>query len=573
MTKRIWWKEAIVYQIWPASYKDSNGDGVGDIPGIISTLDYIKDLGVDVIWLSPMYESPQDDMGYDISDYEKVYSKYGTLEDLDNLIEQTHKRGMKLILDLVINHTSSEHAWFKESRSSKTNPKRDWYIWKPPVFDKDGNRHPPNNWGSYFSGSTWTYDELTGEYYLHLFASSQPDLNWENVDTRDAIYKSAVEFWLKRGVDGFRIDTAGMYSKVLSFENAPITFPESEFQPCKMFHQHGPRIHEFHKELYDKIISKYDVMTVGEVGHSTREQSLKYVSEEEKEMNMMFLFDVVEVGTDPSDRFRCKDFNLVEFKKAIQSQGEFIEGTDAWSTVFIENHDQPRSISRFGNDSPEFRVQSGKALALLQATLTGTEFIYQGQEIGMTNLPRSWDISEYLDINSVNYYRHFKEKYGKDADFKEKSNKLMDSINLFARDNARSPVQWTAGKEAGFTTGKPWTRVNDNYKEINVESQVNDKNSLFTFWKNVLKIRKEYKDLFIYGSFKILDTENKQVFTFLKTDQNNKSAYVAINFSTETAPFKKLVDGEFSLLYSNVPKAEAKEGILTPYEARLYLLS
>ncbi|EAZ63205.2 alpha-D-glucosidase (maltase) (alpha-amylase) (MALT) (MAZS) [Scheffersomyces stipitis CBS 6054] len=573
MTKRIWWKEATVYQIWPASYKDSNGDGVGDIPGIISTLDYIKDLGVDVIWLSPMYESPQDDMGYDISDYEKVYSKYGTLEDLDNLIEQTHKRGMKLILDLVINHTSSEHAWFKESRSSKTNPKRDWYIWKPPVFDKDGNRHPPNNWGSYFSGSTWTYDELTGEYYLHLFASSQPDLNWENVDTRDAIYKSAVEFWLKRGVDGFRIDTAGMYSKVLSFENAPITFPESEFQPCKMFHQHGPRIHEFHKELYDKIISKYDVMTVGEVGHSTREQSLKYVSEEEKEMNMMFLFDVVEVGTDPSDRFRCKDFNLVEFKKAIQSQGEFIEGTDAWSTVFIENHDQPRSISRFGNDSPEFRVQSGKALALLQATLTGTEFIYQGQEIGMTNLPRSWDISEYLDINSVNYYRHFKEKYGKDADFKEKSNKLMDSINLFARDNARSPVQWTAGKEAGFTTGKPWTRVNDNYKEINVESQVNDKNSLFTFWKNILKIRKEYKDLFIYGSFKILDTENKQVFTFLKTDQNNKSAYVAINFSTEKAPFKKLVDGEFNLLYSNVPKAEAKEGILTPYEARVYLLS
>lgn len=573
MTKRIWWKEATVYQIWPASYKDSNGDGVGDIPGIISTLDYIKDLGVDVIWLSPMYESPQDDMGYDISDYEKVYSKYGTLEDLDNLIEQTHKRGMKLILDLVINHTSSEHAWFKESRSSKTNPKRDWYIWKPPVFDKDGNRHPPNNWGSYFSGSTWTYDELTGEYYLHLFASSQPDLNWENVDTRDAIYKSAVEFWLKRGVDGFRIDTAGMYSKVLSFENAPITFPELEFQPCKMFHQHGPRIHEFHKELYDKIISKYDVMTVGEVGHSTREQSLKYVSEEEKEMNMMFLFDVVEVGTDPSDRFRCKDFNLVEFKKAIQSQGEFIEGTDAWSTVFIENHDQPRSISRFGNDSPEFRVQSGKALALLQATLTGTEFIYQGQEIGMTNLPRSWDISEYLDINSVNYYRHFKEKYGKDADFKEKLNKLMDSINLFARDNARSPVQWTAGKEAGFTTGKPWTRVNDNYKEINVESQVNDKNSLFTFWKNILKIRKEYKDLFIYGSFKILDTENKQVFTFLKTDQNNKSAYVAINFSTEKAPFKKLVDGEFNLLYSNVPKAEAKEGILTPYEARVYLLS
>ncbi|KAL6449652.1 MAL2 Alpha-glucosidase [Candida maltosa Xu316] len=526
-----WWKEAIVYQIWPASYKDSNDDGVGDIPGIISTLDYLKDLGTDVVWLSPMYDSPQDDMGYDISDYENVYPKYGTLDNMQELINGCHKRGMKLILDLVINHTSDQHEWFKESRSSKDNPKRDWYIWKPPKIDADGKRHPPNNWGSYFSGSTWKYDELTGEYYLHLFAESQPDLNWENKECREAIYKSALKFWLEKGVDGFRIDTAGMYSKHQDFKDAPVVLPDVEFQPCKIYHQHGPRIHEFHKEIAE-IMAPYDTMTVGEVGHSTKDQSLKYVSAEAKEMNMMFLFDAVEIGSDPRDRFRYHGFDLVDFKKAIKSQGEFIEGTDAWSTVFLENHDQPRSISRFGNDSPEYRVASGKTLAMLQCCLTGTEFIYQGQEIGMINVPKTWDIKEYLDINTINYYNQFK-----DTASKEKLDQLLVNINLLARDNARTPVQWTDQENAGFSGRKPWMKTNDSYKEINVAKELENKDSLLNFWKQMIKIRKEYKDLFVYGGFEILDIEDPKLFKFVKTGDNNRKALVVLNFSTDEVAF------------------------------------
>ncbi|EGW33677.1 uncharacterized protein SPAPADRAFT_59047 [Spathaspora passalidarum NRRL Y-27907] len=560
-----WWKEATVYQIWPASYKDSNNDGIGDIPGIISTLDYLSDLGIDVIWLSPMYDSPQDDMGYDISNYENVYPKYGTLKDMDELISQCHSRGMKLILDLVINHTSVDHPWFKESRSSKTNPKRDWYIWKPPRYDEHGNRHPPNNWSSYFSGSAWKYDETTDEYYLHLFAESQPDLNWENDDTRRSIHASAVEFWLKRGVDGFRIDTAGMYSKHQHFKDAPITYPESEFQPCKIYHQHGPRIHEFHKKLAE-LMSPYDVMTVGEVGHSTREESLKYVSEQQKEMNMMFLFDVVEVGSDPADRFRYKGFNLLDFKKAIKSQGEFIEGTDAWSTVFIENHDFPRSITRFGNDSPEYREISGKALALLQCCLTGTEFIFQGQEIGMVNVPRDWKIDDYLDINTLNYYKQFKSKNPNACE--DQVNDLMTKINYLARDNARTPVQWDDSPYAGFSQVKPWMRVNDNYPEVNVKSQLKDKNSLLLFWREMLKLRKKYKDIFIYGHFEIVDWENPKVFTFIKTGET-QSAYVVINFSTDNAPFT-LPNKDNRLLISNKETSSDK---LTPYEGRIYIFN
>lgn len=574
--KAIWWKNATVYQIWPASYKDSNGDGVGDIPGIISTLDYIKSIGVDVVWLSPMFDSPQDDMGYDISNYEGVYPKYGTLEDMDNLLKQVHDRGMKLILDLVINHTSSEHDWFKESRSSKTNPKRDWYIWKKPKYDAEGNRQPPNNWGSYFSGSAWKYDETTDEYYLHLFAESQPDLNWENEETRHAIYNSALKFWFDKGVDGFRIDTAGMYSKVQSFPDAPIVFPDVEFQPCKEFHQSGPRIHEFHKEMFQTVTSKYDAMTVGEVGHSTREDSLKYVSASEKEMNMMFLFDTVEVGSDIGDRFRYQGFELPELKDAIIRQSEFTVGTDAWSTVFIENHDQPRCISRFGNPSKQWRVPSGKALAALQSTLTGTLFIYQGQEIGMINLPKEWDISEYLDINTINYFKAWSEKNKPtDEGYQKNLDVLLANINLLARDNARSPVQWDDSEYAGFSTGKPWTRVNDNYKEINVASQVNDPNSLLNFWKKMLSVRKEYSPALIYGNLEVIDKESKENFSYYKVNGDNK-AFVTINFtespievkSTSSDTFKSVVCSGDSQEESLEPKGTVSLG---PWEAKVFV--
>ncbi|EGW34728.1 alpha-glucosidase maltase [Spathaspora passalidarum NRRL Y-27907] len=564
-----WWKDSTIYQIWPASYKDSNGDGVGDIPGIISTLDYLKDLGVDIIWLSPMYDSPQDDMGYDISDYQNIYPKYGTLEDMQNLIDGCHERDMKIICDLVINHTSSQHAWFKESRSSKTNAKRDWYIWKKPRYDESGNRLPPNNWMSHFSGSAWEFDELTQEYYLKLFAISQPDLNWENKEVRDAIYDTALKFWFDRGVDGFRIDTAGMYSKDQAFPDAPIVFPDQYYQPSGLYTNNGPRIHEFHKEMYKKVTSKYDVMTVGEVGHCSREQALKYVSASEKEMNMMFLFDVVEVGCSTGDRFRYKGWELKDFKKAVENQCQFIEGTDAWSTVFIENHDQARSVSRFGN--PQYREKSAKLLSLLQASLTGTLFIYQGQEIGMTNLPASWSIDEYKDINTINYYKQFVEKYGKDADFDIKEKKLMNIISQVARDHARSPVQWDSTAYGGFSTGKPWTRVNDNFKEINVKSQLNDSNSVLNFWRESLKVRKEYKDLFIHGEFKILDFDNTKSFTFIKeSHKDSQKAYVVLNFSTDSVEFSKLIDGSYKLVHSNVE--DVKEDVLSPYEGRIYIV-
>lgn len=558
-----WWKEASIYQIWPASYKDSNGDGIGDIPGILLTLDYVKNLGVDIIWLSPMYDSPQDDMGYDISNYETVYSKYGTMEDMDKLIEEVHGRGMRLILDLVVNHTSSEHQWFKESRSSKSDPKRDWYIWKPPKYDAEGNRHPPNNWLSVFSGSAWTYDEDTNEYYLHLFAESQPDLNWENEDARRAIYDSALLFWLKKGIDGFRIDVAGLYSKDQAFPDAPIIIPDLQWQPFDEFCLPGPRIHEFHKEMFERTNSKYDVMTVGEIGNTTRENALKYVSAKEKEMNMMFLFDVVQVGSDRKNRYEIVDWKLSDFKQAVRNMSSFAEGTDAWSTVFLENHDQPRSISRFGNDLAQWRFKSGKLLAMLLTSLSGTLFIYQGQELGMTNVPRSWDIGEYLDISTVNYYQLYREINGdKDLDT------VMDGINLLARDHARTPVQWDSSEYAGFSTGKPWMRVNDNYKEVNAALQVHDENSLFNFWRRALEVRKKYKDVLIYGDLDILDFGNQELFSYTKK-RDGQMAYVVLNFTNQTQKFEKLVNGDFELVMSNEESISQDE--LTPYEGRIYV--
>ena len=569
-----WWKDATIYQIWPASYKDSNGDGIGDIPGIISELDYIKDLGVDIIWLSPMYKSPMEDMGYDISDYEDINPDFGTLQDMQNLIDGCHERGMKIICDLVINHTSADHEWFKESRSSLDNPKRDWYIWKRPKYDAAGNRHPPNNWQSYFSGSAWEYDEPTGEYYLRLFAKGQPDLNWENEECRKAIYDSAIRFWLNRGVDGFRIDVAGFYSKEQSFTDAPITYVDQLHQPSKELTSNGPRIHEFHQEMNKEIWSKYDIMTVGEMCHWTKQEALKYVSASRNEMNMMFIFDVVELGTENSDRFRYFGWNLIDFKNAVKSQSDFIKGTDAWSTVFIENHDQPRSITRFGNDK-KYHTKSGKLIAMLQTTLTGTLFIYQGQEIGMTNLPRSWSIEEYKDVYTTNYYNEFKKKYGDDADFKQKEKQLMDVINMVARDHSRSPVQWNASANAGFTSGKPWMKVNDNYTDINVKEQQHNPNSLLKFYQKMLKLRKEYKDLFIYGSFEILDYNNDKSFTFIKEIMDAKSpkAYVVLNFSNDVVPFERLIEGEFELVASNLDSAtEFEESILSPYEGRVYIV-
>lgn len=568
MSKDIWWKNASIYQVWPASFKDSNGDGIGDIPGVVEKLDYIKQLGIDVLWLSPMFDSPQDDMGYDVSDYQAVYSKYGTIEDMEKLITGCHDRGMKCILDLVVNHTSSEHAWFKESRSSKDSPKRDWYIWKKPRFDEQGNPQPPNNWKSCFSGPAWDYDEATGEYYLHLFAKTQPDLNWENPDVRKAIHDDVMKFWYDKGVDGFRVDTAGLYSKPKEFADAPIVIPGEYLQPPYKIVVNGPRIHEYHKEM-NKITSSYGGMTVGEVGHCAREEALKYVSAKENELNMLFMFDLVTLGSENA-RFENIPFTLKDVKQRIQNQCDFTKGTDAWSTVFIENHDSPRSVHRFGSTKSLSDIfKSSKLIAMLQTTLSGTIFIYQGQEIAMTNLPRSWDISEFKDIESINAYDEFLETHGITAD-DPKVEEFLDALGELARDHARSPVQWLGNQNAGFSTGDPWMKVHDNYKEINVEAQLNDPESVFNFYKKSLDIRKEYRDLFIHGDFEILDFDNEKTFTYVKTSKDDaRKLYCVFNFSDDEMEFKPLIDGSFTVVNSNV--TNNKES-LSPWEGRVYIV-
>ncbi|KAJ5567200.1 Glycoside hydrolase superfamily [Penicillium sp. DV-2018c] len=569
-----WWKNSIIYQIYPASFKDSNGDGIGDIPGIISSLDYITSLGVDVIWLCPMYDSPQVDMGYDISDYQSVYGPYGTVQDMERLIDECHRRGLRIILDLVVNHTSDQHKWFQESRSSKTNPKRDWYIWKPAKYDANGNRQPPNNWRSIFGGSAWEWDEPTQEYYLHLFCVEQPDVNWENAETRQAIYDCAMEFWLQKGVDGFRVDTVNMYSKHPEYADAPILDPKSETQPAFSMFCNGPRIHEYLSEM-NEVLSKYDAMTVGELPNThTLEGVLRYVSAAEKQLSMVFQFDLVDLGQGKDYKFLTTNpgWTLGELKTAVKNTQDIIRGTDAWTTVFMENHDQGRSVSRFGSDkTPEWRVRSAKMLAMMQSTLSGTQYIYQGQEIGMVNAPREWSIDEYKDIDSSNYYRMMSKMTNNDPVALETA---MDALQRLARDHSRLPMQWSDEPYGGFSpatsAAKPWMRPHDKYPEINVKLQEKDPNSVLSFWKKMAELRKQYADLLVFGDFDILDESNESVFTYTKTSQD-RTVLVVLNFSDRSQKFEKsgILKTDSKLLASNVDDIQED---LQAFEGRVILV-
>ncbi|KAK2008137.1 alpha amylase [Colletotrichum eremochloae] len=571
---RAWWKDGVIYQIYPASFKDANGDGLGDVPGIISKVDYLKELGVDIVWVSPMYASPQIDMGYDISDYQDVHRPYGTVRDMEVLIEECHKRGMKLILDLVVNHTSDQHKWFQESRSSKENPKRNWYIWKPPRYAEDGTRLPPTNWRSHFSGSTWEWDEATGEYYLHLFAKEQPDLNWENEETREAIYDNAMRFWLDKGVDGFRIDTVNMYSKGVEFKDAPIMNKNTYEQPAYMIYCNGPRIHEFLREMNAKVLNHYDTVTVGELPHTPDPQHvLKYISASDRQLDMVFQFDIVDLGQGIGYKYQTREWKLPELKRIVAKWQQFIEGTDGWTTAFCENHDQGRSVSRYGNDSPQWRETSAKMLALMMCSQTGTLFVYQGQEIGMTNISRSWGIEDYKDIEALNYYNDIKREHGEG----EVLNRVMDSINLVGRDNARIPMQWDASPFAGFTDSKDgaWMRVHDEYADINVAKQEAEPGSVLNFWREMLRLRKEEGELLTHGAFELFDEENEQTFVYKKT-RGGKSAVVALNFTSEEQEVR--IPGEGLRIrvgnYGDVKERVAAEGqksVLRPWEGRLYL--
>ncbi|KAK1772028.1 glycoside hydrolase superfamily [Phialemonium atrogriseum] len=585
--KEPWWKDATFYQVYPASFKDSNGDGWGDLQGVLSEIDYLHDLGVDVVWLSPIFESPQKDMGYDVSDYQKVYAPYGTVEDVDSLIRACHDRGMKLILDLVVNHTSVEHEWFKESRSSKTNPKRDWYIWKPARYDADGNRMPPTNWRGYFACPTWTWDEHTQEYYLHLYDPDQPDLNWETKECREAIYENTMRFWLDRGVDGFRIDTVNKYSKRTEYVDAPVTDPTSPDQPAPEMWCNGPRIHEFIREMRAKALAPYGAVSVGELSNTPlTSQVLPYVSAAAEQLDMVFEFSMIRLGTGGGfgAKYIYHPFPLSTLKAVVAKWQTFIEGTDGWTTAFCENHDNGRAVSRFGDTStPELWAASAKTLALWQATLTGTLFLYQGQEIGMKNMPASWGIGEYRDIESGNFYAEAV-RSGDAGRVRD----TMDGLRILARDHSRIPFQWDDSANAGFAPdgARPWMRVHDEYRDINARKQAGDPESVLEFYKRVLRMRKQWRDVFIHGAFRLLEPDNEAVFSYVKESASapggaTRKALVVLNFSKEDQPCIDAAEtlgckqAQVTLLIDTVTGCEsAKEGsrtTLRPWQGRVYV--
>lgn len=572
-----WWKTGTAYQVWPASYKDSNGDGIGDIPGLISTLPYLKNLGVDILWLSPMYKSPQKDFGYDISDYQDVDPMFGTLADLDELIKKCHDMGMKILLDLVINHTSDQHKWFLESKKDRTNSKADWYVWRDPKII-DGKRYPPNNWRAIFGGSAWEYVPERDQYYLHLFVPEQPDLNWELDEVRKAIYEEAISFWLDRGVDGFRVDTCNLYSKNTTYPDAPITLMGEEYQPAEVHFVNGPRMHEWLKEQREQVLDKYgDVAMVGELPGTEAAEVLKYISEEARELSCVFDFDVVSLGGRHGagvKKYQVHPHDLPSFKQAIKKQQDFTRGTTAWTTAFLENHDQARSLNRFATAKPEFREKAAKMLATLLGCLTGTLFIYQGQEIGTVNMPDTWEIEDIKDPDSLNSYNDVKDRHDADPLWLKKA---MAGIRRVARDNARIPVQWDSSANGGFTTGKPWMRVHDLYPEINVADQEKDPKSPLNYWKQMMALRKKYSDLAIFGDFDTWDFLEPESFTFTKTNASNglqnKKLLTFLSFSDEEQPLAyppECKGKDMELLISNVDQPGK---YLSPWEARVYLVT
>ncbi|GBF10343.1 alpha-glucosidase [Tepidibacillus sp. HK-1] len=560
--ERKWWKESVIYQIYPRSFMDSNGDGIGDLQGIISKLDYLKELGVDVIWLSPVYQSPNDDNGYDISNYQEIMDEFGTMEDWEQLLDGLHSREMKLIMDLVVNHTSDEHPWFIESRSSKDNPYRDYYIWRS---GKNGKE--PNNWESAFSGSAWQYDEKTDEYYLHLFSKKQPDLNWENPKVRQEVYEM-MTWWLDKGIDGFRMDVINFISKVEDLPSAPIQNPNKLYQSGGQFFANGPRIHEFLQEMNREVLSKYDIMTVGETPGVTPQDAVLYTGEDRHELNMVFQFELMDVDSGPNEKWDLKPWKLTEIKRIMSKWQNELNGK-GWNSLYMNNHDQPRMVSRFGDDTT-YRIPSAKMLATFLHTLQGTPYIYQGEEIGMTNV-RFDTIDDYRDIETLNMYKEYVNERHIDPQ------KVMESIYVKGRDNARTPMQWDESEHAGFTTGTPWIAVNPNYKEINAKKALEDPDSIFQYYKKLIQLRKEHP-IIVYGDYKLLLEDDEKIYAYTRSFGKQK-LLVILNFSKDQVPFHLPEEVQFNskeLLISNYSVNEAqeiKQFSLQPYEARVYLVS
>ena len=550
--EKKWWKEAVAYQIYPRSFMDSNNDGIGDLQGIISKLDYLKDLGIDVIWICPVYKSPNDDNGYDISDYQDIMSDFGTMEDFNELLSEIHKRNMKIIIDLVINHTSDEHPWFIESRSSKQNPKRDWYIWREGKHNKE-----PNNWESIFKGSAWEYDENTKEYYLHLFSKKQPDLNWENEDMRNEIYKM-INWWLDKGIDGFRVDAISHINKeegLVDMDN-----PHNlKYVPSFDKHMNVEGIHDYLRELKENTFSKYDIMTVGEANGVKAEQATDWVGENDGKFNMLFQFEHI-------DLWNSSEFNLPNLKKVWNKWQVNLEN-DGWNALFIENHDITRVVSSWGDDT-RFLKESAKALGLLYFMHKGTPFIYQGQEIGMTNVKFN-DINEYDDIRSINEYNQLINQGMSPKD-------ALEHIWNTSRDNTRTPMQWDDSLNAGFSKSNPWIHVNPNYKYINVKEQLEDDDSILNFYKKMIKIKKSSECL-IYGKYNLILEDDTNIFAYERI-LNDEKFLVICNLKSESSNYKyeKLTLKYENLILSNY-NVDAHKDLnnfeLKPWEARLYKIN
>ena len=551
MEKR-WWKESVVYQIYPRSFCDSNGDGIGDLNGITGKLDYLKELGIDVIWLSPVYKSPNDDNGYDISDYQAIMDEFGTMEDFDRMLATAHEKGIKIMMDLVVNHTSDEHKWFIESRKSTDNPYRDYYIWRP--AKEDGSL--PNNWGSCFSGPAWEYDKTTDMYFLHLFSKKQPDLNWDNPAVRQDVF-DMMNWWLKKGVDGFRMDVISLISKEPGLPdketgiNGYATFNVSA---------NGPHVHEYLQEMRQKALNNADTITVGECSGVTLEEAKKYARSDEKELNMVFQFEHMDVDSDEkAGKWTTRKMDLRDLKKILTRWQKGLQDI-AWNSLYWENHDQPRSVSRFGNDSDEYREISAKMLATCIHMMQGTPYVYQGEELGMTNCPFN-TLDNFRDLESINAFHELTEQ-GKMTE-----EDMMAAIGYKGRDNARTPMQWDDSAYAGFSTTNPWIMVNPNYTKINAKDQVNREDSVFKYYQKLIKLRHE-SELIVYGTYDLILDDDKDIYAYIRTLGDEK-LIVYCNFSENTREVE--LPEEFTngkVLISNYSDAKANQKItLRPYEA------
>ena len=551
MEKR-WWKESVVYQIYPRSFCDSNGDGIGDLNGITGKLDYLKELGIDVIWLSPVYKSPNDDNGYDISDYQAIMDEFGTMEDFDRMLATAHKKGIKIMMDLVVNHTSDEHKWFIESRKSTDNPYRDYYIWRP--AKEDGSL--PNNWGSCFSGPAWEYDKTTDMYFLHLFSKKQPDLNWDNPAVRQDVF-DMMNWWLKKGVDGFRMDVISLISKE---PGLPDKEPGINGYATFNVSANGPHVHEYLQEMRQKALNNADTITVGECSGVTLEEAKKYARSDEKELNMVFQFEHMDVDSDEkAGKWTTRKMDLRNLKKILTRWQKGLQDI-AWNSLYWENHDQPRSVSRFGNDSDEYREISAKMLATCIHMMQGTPYVYQGEELGMTNCPFN-TLDNFRDLESINAFHELTEQ-GKMTE-----EDMMAAISYKGRDNARTPMQWDDSAYAGFSTATPWIMVNPNYTKINAKDQVNREDSVFKYYQKLIKLRHE-SELIVYGTYDLILDDDKDIYAYIRTLGDEK-LIVYCNFSENTREVE--LPEEFTngkVLISNYIDAKVNHKItLRPYEA------